>query len=210
MKVIFTSHQNPIPHSRTWPARKLSVLTLYCFLVLTLISETGCVKNVPKNILPPVTQEGKNTFGCRVNGVNWTPYFHCGFMSGGCRELGFYVYNVDSVNKLPLGFRLIVERRNSDNTFSDFSFETYGLSPINQVGNIFDSLSIGYDKNEDHYQPGPAYQSYSSGAVNITKLDTVNKIMSGTFAFILYNSTGDSVVITDGRFDLTYNACLCY
>jgi len=155
-----------------------------------------------------VTQEGKNTFGCRVNGVNWTPYFQCGFMTGGCRELGFYVNSTDSVHRLPLRFSLITERRNADNTFSDFSFDTYWLSPINQVENIFDSLSIGYDKNEEHYSQ--AYQSYTSGAVNITKLDTINHIMSGTFSFTLYNSNGDSVVITDGRFDLTFNACLCH
>ena len=191
-----------------WSAQWNSTLSSFGVLLFFLIANIQCIKSIPENKLPPVTQEGKNTFGCRVNGVNWTPYAECGFMSPPCRELSFFAGPVDSVHKLPLRFTLSVERVIGDNTFSDFRFETHWLFPINQVGNKFDSLSIGYDKNEDHYEQ--AYQSYTSGAVKITKLDTVNNFIAGTFSFTLYNSNGDSVVVTDGRFDLGYNACLCH
>ncbi len=48
--------------------------------------------------------------------------------------------------------------------------------------------------------------------LNITKLDTVNNILSGTFKFKLYRGANDkitnradSLVITDGRFDIRYS-----
>ena len=46
-----------------------------------------------------------------------------------------------------------------------------------------------------------------------TKLDMANKIIFGTFSFNPYNYIGqvlDSVVITDGRFDLKFDAGICY
>jgi hypothetical protein len=84
------------------------------------------------------------------------------------------------------------------------------LSPyptyISHTGNIFDSLEITFSKGFccDTYSAIP---NYSPGSVNVTKLDTANKIMSGTFSFNLYTYIGqdlDSVVITDGRFDLKF------
>jgi hypothetical protein len=35
----------------------------------------------PENVLPPITQEGANTFGCKVNGEVWLPYKDGGFIS---------------------------------------------------------------------------------------------------------------------------------
>jgi len=40
--------------------------------------------------------------------------------------------------------------------------------------------------------------------LNITKFDTINKIVSGTFAGVLYdqNNIADSTVLKEGRFDI--------
>jgi len=43
-----------------------------------------------------------------------------------------------------------------------------------------------------------------SGQLMITKLDTMKQIVSGTFYFNALNSTGDTVKITNGRFDMPY------
>jgi hypothetical protein len=43
------------------------------------------------------------------------------------------------------------------------------------------------------------------GAMNITRLDTVSQIISGTFYFDCINEeTNDTLHITDGRFDMHY------
>ena len=40
--------------------------------------------------------------------------------------------------------------------------------------------------------------------LEITKLDTVNKICAGTFSFVGVAADGSTVNITDGRFDMKY------
>jgi hypothetical protein len=205
MKEISTIHQNPISHRWTRPARKISNPSLFGFLLLLLVANIQCKKSAPPpNILPPVTQEGKNTFGCKVNGEVWTPYSTCNVFYGRrCKELGFEVRQSDSLHKLPISFNLGTA---SDTDSSSFLMYTPATN-ITQTGNVIDSVVLLFFKSGSqfyHYPP-----SYTSGAVNVTKLDTVNHIMSGTFSFTLYNSNGDSAVVTDGRFDLTFNACLC-
>lgn len=51
-----------------------------------------------------------------------------------------------------------------------------------------------------------------SGKFEITKLDTINKIVSGIFSFTLYKGGAnlDSVTITEGRFDVKLgDVCKC-
>jgi hypothetical protein len=90
-----------------------------------------------------------------------------------------------------------------------------GTAEINYIIAVIDSIKIVYST-----APFNMYQNYyyagntSPRYFNITKLDTLNKIISGVFAFTLYGQNGlggtDSVVITDGRFDFTigsYSRC---
>jgi hypothetical protein len=191
---------------KTQLAHWISTLSSSAFLLLLLLAGPQCKKSSPPlNILPPATQEGKNTFGCKVNGEIWIPYYQCSYGTSGCDELGFHVYSSDSVNKLPLQFTLVAERSISDNNYSAFFINTYSGANITQTGNIYNSLSIWCVIGNDYHT-----QSLYTGSMNLTKLDTVNNIMSGTFSFTQYNSPSDSVVVTDGRFDLTFNACLCH
>ncbi len=44
----------------------------------------------------------------------------------------------------------------------------------------------------------------SSGELTITRFDEVNQIVSGTFSFNAVNEIGDTVKVTDGRFDMLY------
>jgi len=128
-------------------------------------------------------------------------------MGGSCKELGFDVYHNASMTKLPVYFTLGVQKLTNDSSSTTFVIYTDGQQ-INHTGNVIDSVLVVYETDNDEYGnlwPGP-----KSGAFNITKLDTVNNIMSGIFSFTLYDNSGDSVIVTDGRFDLTYNACICH
>lgn len=54
---------------------------------------------------------------------------------------------------------------------------------------VFDSFGV----------PNP-----NSGRINILRLDTINYIIAGTFYFDAVNKEGDTIKVTDGRFDLKY------
>ena len=181
---------------------------LFCFI--------QCKKNVPAPGLPAITEQGRNSFGFKLNGNTWVPYYDCGWFSGPTSALTFRTYR-DSLGKYawPIGFELSAQRASSTTT-SYFSMKTrFNLYPnaayISHTGNVFDSVDISFEKQSccDTYTSIPN----SPGTVMITKLDTASKIISGTFSFNLYTYIGqdlDSVVITNGRFDLKFDAAVCY
>ncbi len=60
------------------------------------------------------------------------------------------------------------------------------------------------------YKPGSAdyiTNSKFNGSINITRLDRVNKIVAGTFEFTAeyMNGSGETVKVTDGRFDINWS-----
>ena len=165
--------------------------------------------------LPPITESGKNTFGCKVNGQVWVPYWQCSSIWTEPPELDYFIQPIDSINSLPI--KILVNARNSTNGQSSFSFrQSYLLGDrIYGPGNIIDSLLIEYIPGSGRtYSNFQVYQVSSTPRYfQISKLDTTNKIVSGTFSFTVYTSENnilDSVVITEGRFDLqigNYSRC---
>ncbi|HEV3222728.1 MAG TPA: hypothetical protein VGZ90_07610 [Puia sp.] len=181
-------------------------------LFILLLANLQCKKShPPPNILPPMTQDGKNTFGCMVNGEVWIPYSQCGLINflTHCEELQSVVTPFDTTSKLPLEVDLFASRKIGQGSFTSFIIRTRIL----KTGKFDSSFIVIYTRDSiSYYLQYPI--SHVSNAITVTKLDTVNKIVSGTFYFTLYNSsygfTSDSLVVTDGRFDVTYNACLCH
>ena len=55
----------------------------------------------PPATLPPITQEGKNTFGCKVDGEVWVPYYKCGGTGNPCGELIVDILRL-SQNQVPV------------------------------------------------------------------------------------------------------------
>jgi hypothetical protein len=192
--------------------QNLKLAVLFCFISVSAIF---CKKSSPGDSLPPITQEGKNTFGCKINGKVWVPHWNCLYLTGGTAEMDYAIVPKTDSSLLPLVWEMHLGR---EADFSLFSFQqapTLSDHLIYHPGNIFDSLRIDYI--------GPPVNLYNNINVfvkivprffNIDKLDTLNKIVAGTFAFTLYgsdnNSNLDSVVITEGRFDLqigVYSRC---
>ncbi|HUZ58957.1 MAG TPA: hypothetical protein VMU83_09260, partial [Hanamia sp.] len=58
-------------------------MPLHLFFFFALAAK----KNLPPNVLPPITQTGANTFGCKINGVVWVPYFQCSAFTSPCSEM---------------------------------------------------------------------------------------------------------------------------
>jgi hypothetical protein len=180
---------------------------LRCMLLLTfIVAFTTCKKDGPSTILPEATQEGKNTMGMKVNGEVWTPYYPCGAFLNPCGAMEF---SYNKTNNLLYNINL-GSSRNINGGKTTFGFYTVPNASISSSGNKYDSIYVTYT---DYMVASGGWVDYSKsynpkGKFIITKLDFAKEIISGTFEMTLYNN-GDSVVITDGRFDCKFYTCVC-
>ncbi len=145
--------------------------------------------------LPPATKEGKNTFGCLINGKAWTP-------KG---------YRPNTPN-----YYIVVDPGFAD---GDLSIRTYRID-----NGIYESITINSDSVKtigdyqiDNFKRTRAiYRKWTEGltqlicdvegkgTLTITKYDLANGIISGTFEFAMVNPAcgyGDTIRVANGRFD---------
>jgi len=140
----------------------------------------------PSNTLPPITQTGANTFGCKVNGQVWLPttvwvdYHNGGMVISANNWYGFHSDVIITISE-----------------FTAFKPGNYELSANTSY------ISKGsYRNGKDMYYTDSIYL----GNLTINRLDSVNSILSGTFSFDAKNaSTGEVIHVTEGRFDNKYN-----
>jgi hypothetical protein len=177
---------------------KKLILLLFALSLLTTLSCNNDDDNNTENPilqLPPETQTGANTFGCLLDGEPFIP-------SGGINPL-------DAVYQFINGgyyFSVQGNRRNSENNLLTISMGVLNIE-----------LTQGYTyqliENEDGNATGNfLYSTLSnytsannSGELTITKLDTENQIVSGTFWFdVVHPLTGEIAEIREGRFDMQY------
>jgi hypothetical protein len=181
--------------------RKIFYFLLCIFSLLSILFYT-CKKSGSEPELPPVTQTGANTFGCRVNGNIWVPYWPIDQWTPGAAVLIHRIISLDSGSVAPLFITILAGNVTDGQSF--FHIGQAGKDHIYGPGNIYDSLLIQYFLGS----PGGEYFNlfYPTGDTGthyfqITKFDTVKRIISGVFAFTLYSDANDSVVVTEGRFD---------
>jgi hypothetical protein len=147
-----------------------------------------------RKVLPPATEKGLNTFGVKVDGKVWLPRQPFNVI-GGPKVLHAYMH--DHV----LG---IVARKG----FSDLAVtliipDVRSPGDYRLKGKTEDYVHASkYDRDliDDEYFPFP--EGYNE--VRITKLDTVNKIVAGTFRVQLKGKDGSIMDLTDGVFDVRY------
>ena len=185
---------------------KKKLLCLSCIVGWFLFST--CKKDKPSKNLPPITQEGKNIFGFKVNGEVWTPFYECRYFGNPCGEIhARYGPPYNGIDRFSVG----ATRQNSGKA----SFLTISsLHPVTTTGNKYDSVTIYYtgensSGNSDNWSKQSA--GGPPGVFEITKIDMDTEIISGIFSFTLYedSGSGSTLEITDGRFDFRMNACIC-
>jgi len=173
--------------------KKLLIVCSSLFLL------AACKKEVDE--LPPATQTGANTFGAKVNGELWVPQ-------------GFGPIPASNILEARQpGHDLIINARNFASSPNETEFQIYiqnvtttGIYPLNSnvVHPSMDASYAYYVKRtmtpENEWVTSAAY----SGTVTITRIDTVNRIASGTFQFTMMNiyNTPQPVTVTEGRFDV--------
>jgi hypothetical protein len=168
---------------------KTSNSILFILVLCTVFLGSSCKKDK----LTKETQTGANTFSCKVDGKI--------FKSPENGELfgGKPVF----VSNLPTdGFTILGKGPRDDYGIKAFiliKLPYLKATGTYQLNNYFNG------QYKINYAGGPLYKTNDShtGAVNITRCDTVNKIYSGTFSFnAIDDNTGKVVNITDGRFDV--------
>jgi hypothetical protein len=149
--------------------------------------------------LPPITQEGRNTIGFKVNGKVWVPEVKSGWSPTPLEKLCTDLYGDANTFYIDAN-RFIVGSEPTNGLF-------FKIENLNSTGEYFGTTNLvmlRYSYGEKGYSPildKPA-------ELKITKLDTENKIISGTFYFTATEDiTGEVVTITDGRFDIKYRYC---
>lgn len=182
---------------------------------LFLLALAGCASKetpLPAAQLPAATQSGQNTAGCRVDGQVWLP------AGGGLfapRPVSVTLQR--SVTGLQLSVLLDRDPLTDDGQpFARTSIRLY-------VPNVTGPGVIALDQYADprlttsnpaygaftYTAPSPDQQlltgSGATGQLVITRLDTVARVVAGSFRFRARELAGPATVdVTEGRFDLTY------
>jgi Family of unknown function (DUF6252) len=182
-------------------------ILLHIFLLSLLVIGDSCKKkNNNDDELPPLTFEGNNTIGCKMDGTIWVPK---GISSGGGvlypvsggyygfpfypgthfrirtndpgNTVEIFLRNYSGSFDIPVGVYYM--NKNTQSLYGSGEIHSYGICNYNGKEFITDSLR--------------------TGKIEILKSDRQNGIVSGRFEFDAYNSLQNNVVkITEGRFDV--------
>ena len=174
------------------------------FLLFAIIFY-NCENNDPQDQLPPITQTGANTFGCIINGEVLIPKNSNGVPNA----KGLEAYYKD--NKT-----FILDANNYSNSNGRLYIYIYDL---NSEGNT--SLELSEGLSSFHFEPNYSHlwcrvydqtegnniyiSTTDSGAIEITRFDVINNIISGVFdnlTLVNINDSNDIIEIKEGRFDI--------
>lgn len=146
--------------------------------------------------LPEITTEGLGTFGCLVNGEIWLP------------QSDNYLFPKSKAKYNEFSNTLIIQAvyDNSDLNIFDFLKVKCVASEIGQFTIPEPPASeVVMSKTKEEMSCVDFKTPYRDTKIEILRLDTINDIVSGTFDYGWgFNACGDSVLITEGRFDLKY------
>jgi hypothetical protein len=182
--------------------KHLTKLILFAIAILALNS---CKKDPTKNaVLPEATQEGNNTVGFILNDEVWVPYGDC---KTRCNKI-LARYGLPSTEEFGIDFQF---GREKGGKVSALTISSTLIGNITSTGNKIDSIGVNF-QGENSLGNTDRYSRMQSGSkFIITKIDTINRIISGEFEFILNEDSGSGkqIILKNGRFDLKMNACLC-
>ena len=170
----------------------------------------GCEKDPPipdpiVPVMPPLTHQGLNTFGCYVDGELFVAnksdnYWDIPAVSGSFNE-----------TNRRLGLQGTRYLKNENSEIEDIHVVGYVLDGAGTYDYLYNNegKSVGYvnwngDKCDYYYRE---YPDFDIGQLTITYLNEDANIIAGTFYLNLVNENceGDTLMkITDGRFDFKY------
>ncbi|MBX7205961.1 MAG: hypothetical protein K1X81_11105 [Bacteroidia bacterium] len=169
------------------------IIVLFCCISLLY---AGCKKEDEIDKLPPTTASGLGTFGCLINGKAWPNGVQ------GEHILDAFYYQ----GKFWVTY--VIRDPNSLLNIETCTMQTREITKPGIYFLSFKDISIN-DFTVNHgaytYASGLPLNLNNYAYMNISRFDTVNYIISGTFSFSLYDLTGThQIKIDKGRFDVNY------
>lgn len=175
--------------------------TIKLFLILfTCTGIFATCKKENEDTLPPATQTGAGTFGCKINGKVYVPKG-----SSGTGTPNPHVQYDIGLNGLPYLFIDTKQQESGNVTAGVFiSFGSLTQSGYYAASDTF-RFSIGWAKVIGNCGMTTLDNTVSAlGGGQITKLDIPNRIISGTFDFRAVRPNCDTLRVSDGRFDIKF------
>lgn len=175
--------------------KQLIVFAILCFMLFL-----SCQKEVSRFELPPITNEGKGTFGCKVNGNLFLP-------TGLKGNINVEYYSWKLSPEFYGNFYVTVFRSNENHQLEYCQFavpKCFGVGEY--IINRNDTLSrAGCSINNLFYKDNCGSGDIC-GKIIINRYDTIQRIISGTFDFRCkkIDFPTATAYVTDGRFDLKY------
>lgn len=193
---------------------KMKTKIILLLLVPSLFLQGSCIREdngCPTYSLPKATQTGKNTIGCKVNGVVCVPRKAI-LLSPITKRL---CYN-DQTGDLSIRVDFLPTDKEYQCGINDMSVSLSADELFNTGVVNFESWSAVVNITPQ-YQVSDEYHFIShlsglSAELRITKLDRTERIISGTFHFEGYYIKSGvydfsrKVYVTHGCFDILYNA----
>jgi hypothetical protein len=177
---------------------KSKLLYILLFIVFCSCNDDDDQPRTALEQLPPATQTGEQTFACLIDGEPFIPPI---FGNNAPRAFyqfvdGAYTFVLRGGLGGSLSLQSVTVGGIDVNALQEMSYPLYDEAS----GNHFGEYNIG---------GGLTYRGTATpnnpGILNITKIDTENFIISGTFEFEAEEiNTGEIIKITEGRFDLNY------
>ena len=148
-----------------------------------------CIVGCKKEKLPRATEKGAGTFGCKIDGMLFKPYYTGGLFNsvevlsiGNRNGFGIHAHNQETDESVSIEFTRLTQT-------GTYNLRQYPFRGVYQAGY----------RNPGWYTT----DSLNTGELIITRCDTINKIYSGRFSFTgIDPNTGIVIKVTDGRFDL--------
>ena len=143
------------------------------------------------NELPPITTTGEGNFACKINGVNWQ---RCGggFLQSsilGNWSPNYKIFQISGMRRSCEGF--------DDSVYITAYVDSAGIYELHHASYSNHDLAC-LDMWPDRY----SLLEDANNWVEILNLDTQELIVSGTFqCTLVHEGCGDTLFITDGRFD---------
>ena len=170
--------------------------------IMLLFSLLLLFTNCKKEKLPKPTQEGKNTFGCKIDGVVFLPadVITVPVIPG---LISFY-------DETGSGYFELRATENKDEhkgglrrtlLFKIFNLKS-GTNSLNEQNKVSVKISVDNNQLDKSYETN----NTTGGILTITRLDTNQNIISGTFSFVAAprQINSQNLQVTEGRFDISY------
>ncbi len=155
--------------------------------------------------MPPITTTGEKTLGCYVNGKLWVAFNNPQFFDPNARSpitCGYY----DDFGDTNLFF--VTAYLDYDNIYQEMGFSItldkgIGKYPMKKRP-VNDDRFVDYNIVDPNQCAAYQLDETKSNQVEITFLDQQERIAAGKFEMTVYNQCGDTLKITDGRFDVKF------